>query len=60
LRTTAGVYSLGHDVWPEFLQFMAFFLITVGLLKIGATWLIHKNPASAIGNGLGWFVPGIA
>lgn len=47
-------------IWPEFFQFIAFFLLTVGLLKIGATWLIHRNPSSSVGNGLGWFVPGIA
>lgn len=45
---------------PDFLQFLAFFLITVGLLKIGATWLLHADPGGALGNGLGWFVPGIA
>ena len=45
---------------PEFLQFLAFFLLTVGLLKIGSTWLTHRNPGSAIGNGLAWFVPGLA
>lgn len=45
---------------PEFLQFVAFFLLTVGLLKIGSAWLIARNPGSALGNGLGWFVPGIA
>ena len=47
-------------MWPEFVQFLAFFLITVGLLKIGATYLTHNNPGSALGNGLAWFVPGIA
>ena len=47
-------------MWPEFFQFLAFFLLTVGLLKIGSTWLIHRNPSSALGSGLGWFVPGIA
>lgn len=45
---------------PEFFQFTAFFLILVAALKIGATWLTHKNPGGAIGNGLAWFVPGIA
>ncbi len=54
-----SICKLGN-VWPEFFQFVAFFLLTVGLLKIGATFLIHKNPSSAVGNGLGWFVPGIA
>jgi hypothetical protein len=47
-------------VWPEFFQFLAFYLLTVGLLKIGSTFLLNKNPASSVGNGLGWFVPGIA
>ena len=47
-------------MWPEFLQFLAFFLLTVAALKVGATFLIHRNPGSVIGNGLGWFVPGIA
>ncbi len=51
---------MGCNVWPEFFQFLAFFLITVGLLKIGATFLIHRNAGSALGNGIGWFVPGVA
>jgi len=45
---------------PEYAQYVAFFLITVALLKIGATYLTHNNPGSALGNGLAWFVPGIA
>jgi hypothetical protein len=45
---------------PEFFQFLAFYMITVGLLKIGATYLTHQNPGGAIGNGLAWFVPGLA
>ncbi len=45
---------------PEFVQFLAFFLITVALLKIGATYLTHRNPSSTVGSGLAWFVPGIA
>jgi hypothetical protein len=40
---------------PEYLQFLAFYLITVALLKIGASFFTHRNPGSAIGNGLGWF-----
>ncbi len=51
---------MARNMWPEFFQFLAFFFVTVGMLKIGATWLIHKNASSALGNGLGWFVPGIA
>ena len=47
-------------MWPEFWQFLAFYAITVALLKISSAYLIHRNPSSAIGNGLGWFVPGIA
>lgn len=47
-------------MWPEFLQFLAFYLFTVAFLKIGATFLTHKNPGSVIGNGIGWFTPGIA
>lgn len=47
-------------MWPEFLQYIAFFLLTVGLLKVGSTFFLHRDPASKIGNGLGWFVPGIA
>lgn len=50
----------GCFIWPEFVQFLAFFLLTVAALKVGATFLIHRNPGSVIGNGLGWFVPGIA
>jgi len=45
---------------PEFAQFLAFFFITVALLKIGAGYITHKSPGSAIGNGLAWFVPGLA
>ena len=45
---------------PEFTQFVAFFLLTVALLKIIATYITHNSPGSAIGNGLAWFVPGIA
>jgi len=37
-------------MWPEFVQFLVFFLVTVGLLKVGATWLQHRNANSAIGN----------
>lgn len=47
-------------MWPEWVQFAAFFLITVAALKILAAWMLHKNPGSAIGNGLAWFVPGLA
>jgi len=47
-------------MWPEFLQFLAFYLLTVGLLKIGSTYFLHRDPGSTLGNGLGWFVPGIA
>lgn len=47
-------------MWPEFVQFLAFYLLTVGLLKIGSTFFLHRDPGSAIGAGLGWFVPGIA
>ena len=47
-------------VWPEFLQWLAFYFLTVGLLKVGSAYFIHRNPSSAVGNGLGWFVPGIA
>ena len=50
----------GLPMWPEFIQFLAFFLLTVGLLKIAATYLTHQNPGSALGNGLAWFVPGLA
>ena len=41
---------------PEFGQFLAFFLITVALLKIGASFA-NRNGGNAIGNGLSWFVP---
>ena len=44
-------------MWPEYLQFLAFFLLTVGLLKVGAAYITGKNPSSAFGNGLAWFVP---
>lgn len=47
-------------MFPDWLQFLAFFFVTVGLLKIGATWLTHRDPGSSLGNGLAWFVPGIA
>lgn len=47
-------------MWPEFIQFLAFFLIAVAVLKIVGAWLLHNNPGSTIGNGLAWFVPGLA
>ena len=46
--------------WAEGFWFLAYYLAIVAALKIGATYLIHRNPSSSIGNGLGWFVPGIA
>lgn len=42
---------------PEYVQFLAFFLITVGLLKIGSSYFTHRDPSSVIGNGLAWFIP---
>lgn len=45
---------------PEYVQFVAFYLITVALIKIGSTALTHRNPSSTVGNGLAWFGPGIA
>lgn len=45
---------------PEYWQFLAFYLITVAALKIGATYFTHRNPSGALGTGLAWFVPGIA
>ena len=47
-------------MFPEFVQFLAFFLITVAFLKITSAYLINRNPGSSLGNGLGWFVPGLA
>jgi hypothetical protein len=47
-------------MWPEFFQFLAFYLIVTGLLKIGASYFTHKNPGGALGSGLAWFVPGQA
>jgi hypothetical protein len=44
---------------PDFLQFTAFFLLAVALLKIGSSYALHHGH-STLGNGLGWFVPGIA
>ena len=43
-------------MWPEYLQFLAFFLLTVGLLKIASAYLIDRNNGSAAGNGLAWFL----
>lgn len=47
-------------MWPEFVQWLTFFFLAVGGLKVGATFLLHRDPGSRLGNGLGWFVPGIA
>lgn len=44
-------------MWPEFMQFVAFFLLTVALLKIAAAKLAHSNPGSALASGLAWFIP---
>lgn len=44
-------------MWPEFLQFAAFFLLTVALLKITAAWLADKSPGSPLASGLAWFIP---
>ena len=48
------------NVISEFAHSTAHFLIIVAFLKIVATYLIHRNASSSIGNGLGWFVPGVA
>lgn len=42
-------------MWPEYLQFLAFYLLTVALIKIGAAYFSNRNPSSAVGNGLAWF-----
>jgi hypothetical protein len=47
-------------VLPEFIQFGAFFLGWVALLKLISSYLLHRNASSSLGNGIGWFVPGIA
>ena len=47
-------------MWPDFLQFLAFFFLTVAALKVGSAWLVNRNPGSSLGNGLAWFVPGLA
>lgn len=44
---------------PDYLQFLSFFVLTVAFLKIGGAWLLHHGH-STLGNGLGWFVPGLA
>lgn len=44
-------------MWPEFLQFAAFFLIMVALLKISAAYIADRNPGSALASGLAWFIP---
>ena len=44
-------------MWPEFLQFLAFFLIAVELHKITAAAIVNQNPGSAFGNALAWFDP---
>ena len=43
-------------MWPEYVQFVAFFLLTVGLLKIASAYLTDRNASSAAGNGLAWFL----
>lgn len=45
---------------PDFLQFLAFYLIATAFLKILGSFLIHRDAGSALGRGVGWFVPGIA
>lgn len=42
-------------VWPEYLQFLAFYLLTVALIKIAAAYFLDRNASSAVGNGLAWF-----
>lgn len=42
---------------PDYLQFLAFYLITVALLKIIAAALSNSSPGSALGAGLAWFIP---
>ena len=41
---------------PEYFQWLAFYVVTVALLKIGASFA-NRNGGNAIGNGLSWFVP---
>lgn len=41
---------------PEYVQFLAFYVITVALFKIGASFA-NRNGGNAVGNGLSWFVP---
>jgi hypothetical protein len=41
---------------PEWLQFVAFYLLTVAALKIAQYWA-NRNGETALGNGVGWFVP---
>jgi hypothetical protein len=45
-------------LFAEFLQFLAFYLLTVAFLKIAGSWATTKWPSLA--NGVGWFVPGLA
>lgn len=44
-------------MWPEYLQFAAFFLLTVALLKIAASYFSDRSPGSALASGLAWFIP---
>lgn len=41
---------------PDYIQFLSFFLISVALLKIAASFLAHNFPGSALADGLAWFV----
>lgn len=47
-------------MFPELLQFLAFYLLVTAFLKIGGSWLQHNYPGSALAHGTGWFVPGLA
>ena len=45
---------------PEFLENVAWFLIVVAALKIVGSFLLSRDQGSALGNGIAWFVPGLA
>ena len=44
----------------EGVYLVAWYLFVVGLLKIVGAWLLNRDAGSAIGNGIAWFVPGLA
>jgi len=43
------------DVLHEAAYFAAMLLLTMAALKIVASWLLHNDSTSGLGNGINWF-----